>query len=440
MMNAILLAWPFDDVLVNASLALLIVLSLATVLASVNTFRVEVASGIMTKQRIQRFVVLGACAFVALFVAIASQNFLTAWIALEVITVILALAVLLNQHQASAASAMHFVKRVAPGTILGVIGVILLVKSALSVGVPFSSAVLYDGVGNAAGTLPAPMVTIAFVLMFFSLATKIGLAPFHTWAPETYSKISSPFAGLLAAMVPFASFLVLLRMKHIVDLMLVDAGKWSGQFLLVFGALSVVVSAVMLFRQKNYKRTAAMFGLHHAGVTVFLTGLGPAGLIPAMIHAFSAALLTLGGFVGSGVLHGTYKTSKFSGVHESIRLLPFSSGLGITLFFAALAVPFSPFFTSELVGFGYGIQEHLVLTIIVILAVLAGCIFLGANALCILLKTDEPVVMTGPVPSWALAHGVLALCALITIGLGVFVSTESGIRFVITLVEGVGGL
>jgi multicomponent Na+:H+ antiporter subunit D len=59
---------------------------------------------------------------------------------------------------------------------------------------------------------PAPTDGLALALMTAGLMAKTALFPFHVWLPPAHSGAPAPASALLSALVPKASFLILLRL------------------------------------------------------------------------------------------------------------------------------------------------------------------------------------------------------------------------------------
>ena len=56
-----------------------------------------------------------------------------------------------------------------------------------------------------------PWLKAAFVLALVGYGTKMGLAPLHTWLPDTHSEAPSPVSALLSGALLNCAFLAILR-------------------------------------------------------------------------------------------------------------------------------------------------------------------------------------------------------------------------------------
>jgi hydrogenase-4 component F len=434
------------DVLTQYALLVLAFVTVSGVMVSINTLRHDIASGVVELRDIPRFGILGAICVIAFAVSLLTTNLALLWIALETITVCTAFIIAFYRRPGSREAAMQYLKLSSIGVVAGFVGMVFLVKTGMATGISWWDALSLEKLliafppnGVTVESTP-PMLKMAFALLFLGLGAKMGLVPMQQWATEAYSKMSSPVSGLLSAMLPLTSFLVLLRIRQIVDGSMGDGGTWTGWFFLAFGTLSAVVTAVMLLRQHNYKRMTSAVALHHSALAVFMVGLGPAGLIPALIHVFTRSIVVSGLFAVTGVVHGTYKTSKFSGVHDMERILPVTAALFIILIASTLAIPFSGFFTSEIIGFGYGLQENLLVTVIVFAATILASAQILRYAMAMMFPAPEPIVATVQPKEWRISNSILALHVLLIFALGVYITTQGGIRAVILAAQAVASL
>src|SRR5207244_8905039 len=70
--------------------------------------------------------------------------------------------------------------------------------------------VLEDLLARAA-TLQPGLLRAAFVFLLVGYGTKMGLAPLHSWKPDTYGEAPSLVSGLMAGALTSCAFLALAR-------------------------------------------------------------------------------------------------------------------------------------------------------------------------------------------------------------------------------------
>ena len=119
------------------------------------------------------------------------------------------------------------------------------------------------GVGNLTFTalaaqgveLSRPWVLTAWVLVLVGYGTKMGLAPMHTWKPDTYGEAPGLVGALLAGAVTTVAFTAILRVRFVVAA--AGQGRIADLTLLAVGLFSMLVAALFLLGTRNYKRMLA---------------------------------------------------------------------------------------------------------------------------------------------------------------------------------------
>src|SRR6266568_2191131 len=82
--------------------------------------------------------------------------------------------------------------------------------------------------------------------------TKMGIAPMHTWKPDAYGEAPGVVGALLAGGVTNCAFLALLRVDHICRA--AGEASYTGRLLVFMGILSMVVAAIFMVGQRDFKR------------------------------------------------------------------------------------------------------------------------------------------------------------------------------------------
>jgi len=100
------------------------------------------------------------------------------------------------------------------------------------------------------------------VLLMVTLAFKLSLFPFHTWAPDVYEGASAPLAGYMAIVPKIAAFVVAIRIFG----MYLDLGlEWVRVMILVLAVVTMTLANVMALVQEDVKRMLAYSSISHAG-------------------------------------------------------------------------------------------------------------------------------------------------------------------------------
>ena len=139
-----------------------------------------------------------------------------------------------------------------------------------------------------AARLDPRWLELAFMLLLVGYGTKMGLAPMHTWLPDAHSESPSAVSALLSGALLNCAFLGILRIHQVC----VAAGlaSFSQNLLMTFGLLSMLIAAVFILGQTDFKRMLAYSSVEHMGILALGVGLGGAGVFGAVLHAVNHSL------------------------------------------------------------------------------------------------------------------------------------------------------
>ncbi len=187
-----------------------------------------------------------------------------------------------------------------------------------------------------------PWLKVACLLFFVGYGTKMGLAPMHTWLPDAHSEAPSVISALLSGAVLNCAFLGLLRVQQVC----VAAGMehFTRDIWIALGLVSLVVSAVFIIGQTDYKRLLAYSSVENMGILALGVGLGGAGAFGAMLHAVNHSLVKAMLFLLAGNIVARYQTKNILQVRGLLRAAPVTGALWIAGFLAITGTPpFGPF-------------------------------------------------------------------------------------------------
>ncbi len=106
------------------------------------------------------------------------------------------------------------------------------------------------------------MYTVGAALVLVALSFKVGLVPFHYWAPDVYQGAPTPAVGFLSAGPKAAVFVVFVRTFTLA--LAGSAAVWLP-VLWVLAALSMLVGNVAAIVQDDLKRLLGYSSIAHAG-------------------------------------------------------------------------------------------------------------------------------------------------------------------------------
>ena len=246
--------------------------------------------------------------------------------------------------------------------IMGSLGTsLLLVGIALIYGLTGSLnmadiAVRLSGMGS-------PAVAVAFGMILGGLGIKAGLVPFHTLHLDGYTAAPSPVSAVLAALVANTGLYAILRITFIIF----SSPFAALQVLLWFGALSMVLGAVLALKQSNLKRMLAYSGVSQVGFIAMSVGLGTSlGLLGGLFHMLNQALIKGLLFFSTGAVvyfAGTGELDRLSGALKSDRLLSFSFLAGVL---ALAGVPLFNGFASKWIIYVAALEVNPLLAVLAV--------------------------------------------------------------------------
>jgi hydrogenase-4 component F len=287
------------------------------------------------------------------------------WIAVEATTLCSAFLVNFFDRPAAIEAAWKYMIINTVALLIGLFGVFLLIGAVEHTAIGMIS-LDWASIQKLAPLLDVSLLKLSFVFMLIGYGTKAGLAPLHNWLPDAHSQAPSPVSAMLSGALLNVALLALLRFKGIVD---IAAGPSYAQMLLLsFGTASIVVAAMLILVQKQYKRLLAYSSVEHIGIIAFGFGVGGVGSVAALLHALYHSLAKSLLFLASGNIVLRYHSHDIGSVRGLMRTLPVT---GVLFFAGLLAVaglpPFGTFLT-EFAIFSAAFNLHPWLTVTALFA------------------------------------------------------------------------
>jgi len=136
--------------------------------------------------------------------------------------------------------------------------------------------------------LSSGWVHAAFVFLLIGFGTKMGLAPLHTWKPDAYGEAPGLVGALLSGGLVNLAFLALLRVYQIC--LATREITFFQNALVVMGLISMIVAAIFMARQADFKRMLAYSSVEHVGIMAVALGLGGKAVFGALFHILANGL------------------------------------------------------------------------------------------------------------------------------------------------------
>jgi hydrogenase-4 component F len=344
-----------------------------------------------------------------------AQHMAMLWVGMEATTLSVAPLIFMRRDRRALEATWKYLVISSVGIALALLGTFFL--SSAQVGPPGNPLILSDLVTHARSLHPA-WLRAAFLFLLIGFGTKMGLAPMHTWKPDTYGEAPSLVSGLMAGALTSCAFLGIARVTEVV--MAAGLGPFAQPVLIAFGLLSLVVAAVFIIGQSDVKRLLAYSSVEHMGLLVLGLGLGGVGTYGSMLHLVNNGLSKGWVFLVTGNVILATGSAAAASSRGLIRTVPVSTGLLVLGLFAVTGSPPFGLFMSEFTLLRAAIdQGHPWIAAIVLL--MLGVIFVGMAALMLGIALGEPPPGTGRVreSGWLVA-GPLALAAVVLL-LGVYI-------------------
>jgi hydrogenase-4 component F len=270
-----------------------------------------------------------------------SQHFGLLWVAIETTTLVSAPLIFFHRHHRSLEATWKYLLICSVGIALALLGTFFLAIAATQADgsvVPLMVSTLVQE----SARLHAPWVAAAFLLLLVGYGTKMGLAPLHTWLPDAHSEAPSMVSALLSGTLLNCAFLGLFRIQQVCT----AAGSvaFAQDLFIGFGLLSMLIAAVFLQGQTDYKRLLAYSSVEHMGILTLGVGLGGGGVFGSLLHAVNHSCSKVLLFLVAGNILTVYQSKSTADVRGVLQVLPITGVLWVVGFLAITgSPPFGPF-------------------------------------------------------------------------------------------------
>ncbi len=398
--------WLAADALGLIVLTLTSVLFVLTALYSIGYLQRETPRG-------GRFFVSAMLVFLgATTVVSVSQHLAMLWVGMEATTLAVAPLIYHRHDRRSLEAVWKYLLISSVGIALALLGTFFLASSqGEGAGRPL---VLTDLLAHARMLHPA-WLRAAFLFLLVGFGTKMGLAPMHTWKPDTYGEAPSHVSGLMAGALTSCAFLGVARITEVV--MAAGLGAFARPVLIGFGLLSLVVAAAFVIGQNDVKRLLAYSSVEHMGLLVLGLGLGGVGAYGSVLHILNNGLTKGWMFLVVGNVVLASGSSVAAANRGLLRRLPVSGTLLVLGLFAVTGSPPFGTFLSEFTILRAAVNgDHVWIAVITLL--LLAVIFVGMGALVLDMALGSPEPDTEPMreSGWLILGPIVLAAAVLVLG------------------------
>ncbi len=294
------------------------------------------------------------------------ENLVTLWMAVELTTVFSAILVGYKRDRLSLEAAWKFMMINTTGIIFALLGT-LFMANAIPEKVfgyqPMVDWMNWSFLANwdIATHLNKNYVMLSFLFILLGYGTKAGLAPMHSWLPDSHGEAPSPVSALLSGVMLKTALYAILRFATITNLCLFEgSSKFTSNLLLATGVLSLILATPFIVKRNPFKRTLAFHSLEHIGIIAIGIGIGtPVAVFGALLHTLNHALTKALMFLVYGSIQQAYQErgGEAQPIQGVLKAMPLS---GTILAFGGLALAGSPpfsIFMSEFVILWAALRE-----------------------------------------------------------------------------------
>ena len=218
------------------------------------------------------------------------------------------------------------------------------------------------------------MLIVGTIMALIGFGFKIGAAPFHWWAPDTYEGSPTIITTLITTIAKLAAFSGLIRFLFIGISRFKDS-IWIILFIIILSMLSFILGNFMALPQKNFKRLMAYSSISHVGY--MLIGIAAATMDAqwaVFVYLMAYIAMNLGAFAVAMLVERTRKSEEIKAFAGIGYTNPFISICMIIFMISMAGIPPFAGFIGKLFVFKAGVESNL--TWLVIMGLLTSVVSL----------------------------------------------------------------
>lgn len=306
-----LTAWNgqlYVDALGSLVSVIVMIVGLAATVFSYRYMRHDVEAGKTTIERLPLYFALVSLFISTMAWGAITNNLVMLYVIVEATTLASALLVTFYWKPESLEAGYKYLILCSVGITLALLGTVLLYAAAVPY-LPGNQAMLITEMAKVSGHIPSNIALAACGLILIGFGTKAGIIPFHAWLPDAHSQSPSPVSALLSGVTIKVAIYAVARVLTI----FYPQYSALGTFLILIGAVTMLLGIILAFIQDDLKRMLAYSSVSQMGYIVMGFGLGGyLGFYGAIYHMLNHALLKSLLFLCTGALLYTSGTTFIS--------------------------------------------------------------------------------------------------------------------------------
>jgi len=397
--NQIYTYLPYFKVSAFGAILLLLTsfIGLIASLYSIGYMRTEIKKEVIGFTRVRQYFVLLNLFLMSMVFAITFTSPVMTWVAVEATTLSTAFLISFYNKSSSMEAAWKYLIINSVGLLLAFFGTLLFLAGPMSI-VGGHTLISWNDLLTNANALNPVIIKIAFVFILIGYGTKMGLVPMHTWLPDAHSKAPVPISSLLSGVLLNIALFTILKFKIVADASV--GANFSQGLLVYFGLASILLSALLIYLQTNYKRLLAYSTIEHMGIIALGFGFGGIGVFAAILHMIYHSLAKPLLFLTSGNIFLKFSSTKIAKVSGVLKALPVTGVLFLIGIFAITGVPPFGIFLTEFSILAAGIRSHPAITAFTLLALVLVFIGFLKHATSMIFGEKPEDITTGESSYW----------------------------------------
>src|SRR6187397_3617795 len=189
-----------------------------------------------------------------------------------------------------------------------------------------------------------------FWLMFIAFAIKIPVFPFHSWQPDAYEQSPTAVTMVLSGiMVKMGLFAVI---RWLLPVLPYASFAYGEEMISMWVIVGMIYASLLAWRQDDMKRLIAYSSIAHLGLMVVaIFSESEIGMQGVMLQMFNHGINILGLWVVVEILERKYGTRKLSQLGGLAQKAPAMAIFFVVVALANIALPLTNAFVGEFMMF-----------------------------------------------------------------------------------------
>jgi NADH-quinone oxidoreductase subunit N len=291
----------------------------------------------------EEFYLLVLLATTGAMVLVASRNFASFFLGLELLSVALyAVIAYVRTESISVEAGIKYLVLAALSSSVLLFGLALIYSESGSMELSQFTAAVTPTAGHANSLL----IVTGLMLVLTGVGFKLAVVPFHLWTPDVYEGAPLPVTAFIATVSKGGMFALLLRWFHVNS---GNRGGAPGLVLAIIAIASMLTGNLLALRQTNVKRILAYSSIAHMGyLLVALLAGGTLGAAAGTYYLAAYVVTILGAFGVMMVLSGPrWEAASLNSYRGLFWQKPFLAAAFTTMLFSLAGIPLTAGFLGK---------------------------------------------------------------------------------------------